>query len=97
MVKTFSTVITIFLLLLLIACSQEEQMETSASPNSLIFNTPEVVGEAEISPWNGADFHLSLSDEQLLAAFPVLEMIDYDDNEWNRSEADYQTFLFYIL
>ena len=68
---------------------QGTQDETLSSQNSLIFNTPKVVGEAEVSDWNDADFHLPLNDEQQLVAFPVLEMLDYDDNEWNRAGADY--------
>jgi len=51
----------------------------------LIFNTPEVESEANISPV-GHDFYLPISDEQLSTIFPVLDITDY---EWNRSNAYY--------
>lgn len=65
----------------------ENQTEIIYQPSPLIFNTLEIDGAYNIS-WEGNDFFLPITDEQLSEIFPFIELADA---ERIRAYAEYQS------
>ena len=78
-----TTICSIFMMFLFIACSNNVQAEAPEHLDSsamayplypLFFNTPELFAPARVSPVPNSDFHHPLSQEQLDAVFPLLNL-----------------------
>jgi len=84
-------VLVVVLLFTLTGCGKnvagEQNPNVEQESNRLIFNTPVEEYMLEIS-WMPHAFHLSITDEQILAVFPFFELVER--NEWSRTVAEYQ-------
>lgn len=59
------------------AQAQEEQPRQKQTPNTLIFNTPEIESEISIS-WDPHDFYLWIDDDHITTLFPTLNITNHE-------------------
>jgi len=94
--KTILPLVATLTLLFSTSCSENasEGEEIVIIPNTLIFNTPDI-NESDSSRYSALyvihDFHHQISNDQLRAIFPALEI---GDLEWNMGVVYYQMGVF---